>query len=89
MYRSVSRGRRRSPSGGEGIFLAPPARSRRVLFLRLGFINGGPTLYSRSRGESYMRNSRSEEKKLRNTCRFGGWNTTYSMEYVDWSGIRA
>ena len=31
-----------------------------------------------------MRNSRSEEKNVRNTCLFGGWNTTYSMIYVEY-----
>ena len=33
------------PPSGEGIFLAPLAGSRRVLFLTWGFLNGGPTLY--------------------------------------------
>ena len=33
---------------------------------------------------SYNVNSRSEEKNIRNTSLFGGWNTSYSMEYVEY-----
>ena len=33
------------PLSREGVFSAPPARSRRVLFLMWGFLNGGSRLY--------------------------------------------
>ena len=42
--RLVSRGPPALSLWRESVFLAPPARSRRVLFLMWGFLNGGPTL---------------------------------------------